>query len=342
MPQFAPVSISHSGPVQSVLTTEKHIITVAQDEGISIFDAKSLKKLHHHSTGDADVSPACLHEETVYLSIDDKIQRFSLVSGELTACFGGSEAKEYYFSRDVAVLNDALVFVNHETQSLICLDIATGEERWNQVMEGWLSTPWLSNSESIWVTDDRGNVFNFDVNTGKVLWDLSIAELGRAAEGPAACAKGVLQFFDDCAIGFAGQNQLVCFDFESGDLLWCVDALSNATSPIIHDEQIFVLKPNFQIVQFEPLSGRLGTGLKLKSDEKSPQLATIFAKGAKFWCAGDAQSLQGFSSDDGAFLGSWKLDAPIDPHHLDVILTDTHVMWVDCNQKVWIDTCDQA
>jgi outer membrane protein assembly factor BamB len=162
------------------------------------------------------------------------------------------------------VLYKDLVFINAsvESQSLVALDRATGEQRWRAggINEAW-NTPLVITADSgrqELVVATHGDILALDPDSGERLWSCKTDITWYMVPSPVV-ADGIVYYLG----GRSGTAALAVRAGGSGDVtdthrLWTSKTGSNVTSPVYHDGHLYWMSEKLGVAYCaDPASGKL-------------------------------------------------------------------------------------
>ena len=179
-------------------------------------------------------------------------------SGELLwlAQVGGTHQADYAGPRGTPTTDGELLYAIGTDGNLVCLEAATGKERWRrnmerdlggQMMSGWRwSESPLVDGERVLVTPGARDaaIVALDKKTGKEIWRAAVPELGSKGRDGAAYSSivisegaGVKQYVQLLGRGVVGVRA------SDGKFLWGNNSVANGTAniatPVVKGDYVF-------------------------------------------------------------------------------------------------------
>jgi outer membrane protein assembly factor BamB len=169
---------------------------------------------------------------------------------------GGRHDDEYGGPRGTPTIDDDLLYAIDTDGDIVCLDVATGKERWRRSMPsdfgGRMMSSWMF-SESPLVDGDRvivtpggrtAAMVALDKKTGKDVWRATVPSFGSSGTDGAGYSSimisnggGVKQYVQLMGRGLVGIRA------DDGVFLWGYNRIANSTAnistPIIKDDLVF-------------------------------------------------------------------------------------------------------
>ena len=232
----------------SVDDLTRHLIALKRTDGSVIWNTPLAAKLPEEQSirdhGFAANTPAADSErvyvfygKTGVLAFDhDGKQLWQTDVGEKTHGWGSAASPVLY--KDLVIINASV-----ESESLIALDRATGQEKWRagRIREAW-NTPVVVTAQSgreELIVCTQGKVLAFDPNTGDPLWNCN-TDIGWYMVPSPVAGDGVVY----CLGGRSGVAALAVRTGGEGDVteshrLWTSVKGSNVASPVYFDKHLY-------------------------------------------------------------------------------------------------------
>jgi outer membrane protein assembly factor BamB len=235
-------------PGGSLEDLKRHLIALKRADGKVVWDKALAAKLPEEKQirdhGFAASTPAVDNERAYVFFGKSGVVAFDHAGEQLWHADVGSKTHGWG-SASSPVLYKDLVFINAsvESESLVALDLKTGEEKWRAkgINESW-NTPVLvagSAGRQELVLASQGKVRSFDPDTGKPIWTCD-TDIGWYMVPSVVTEKGVVY----CLGGRSGVAALAIKLGGTGDVteshrLWTSVKGSNVTSPVVHNGYLY-------------------------------------------------------------------------------------------------------
>ncbi len=174
---------------------------------------------------------------------------------------GPAWLNQYQGARASVTLSAGGLYHQNAHGRVVCLDAATGKERWAvNVLERFggenitwgLSENLLVDENAVYVTAGGRDAFLVALNkqTGEVLWQsapLLDPEAGNSPDGPGYAAPILVRFADRRLLIGASQRHVFCADADTGVLQWTRRRLTSyfviAMTPVLVGDAVFMTAP---------------------------------------------------------------------------------------------------
>jgi len=268
-------------PEGSLERLERHLLAIDVETGEIAWDRAIAAKLPEEEKirdhGFAANTPAADAERVYAFFGKSGVFAFDHEGKRLWHADVGSETHGWGTSASPMLHRD-LLFINAsvESESLVALDRATGEERWRAtgIRRAW-NTPLVVTAESgreELVLARQGHVLAFEPETGESLWSCE-TDIEWYMVPTAVAGDGVVYFLG----GRSGTAALAVRAGGSGDVtathrLWTSMSGSNVTSPILHDGHLYWMSEKLGIAY----CAKAETGILLY-DERLEGIGQVYA-----------------------------------------------------------------
>lgn len=174
---------------------------------------------------------------------------------------GSAWLNQYQGARASVTLSAGRVYHQNAHGRVVCLDAATGQERWavnllerfrGENITWGLSENLLVDERAVYATAGGRDAFlvALDKLTGKILWQsepLLDAEAGNVAENPGYAAPILVSFAGRRLLIGASQRHLFCADADTGVLQWTRRRPTSysvlAMTPVLVGDAVFMTAP---------------------------------------------------------------------------------------------------
>lgn len=227
---------------------QRHLLAINRDDGKIVWDKAVSAKLPEESSirdhGFAANSAAADSERIYVFFGKSGVFAFDHTGKQLWQADVGERTHGWGTSAS-PVLFDDLVFINAsvESDSLVALDRATGEEKWRAggIKESW-NTPVIVTAESgrkELVVAAQGSVQAFDPKTGEQFWNCR-TDIGWYMVPGVVAENGIVY----CLGGRSGIAALAVKAGSSGDVtgshrLWTTTKGANVPSPVVLESHLY-------------------------------------------------------------------------------------------------------